>query len=116
MMPFALFELLFSVAFLFIFGMIVYTVIKNIKESANNKKMPILDVTAEVATKRTHTSAHNGVNHATHTSASYYTTFQVESGDRMEFRISGTEYGMLREGDKGKLRFQGTKYISFIRT
>ena len=30
---------------------------------------------------------------------SYYVTFQVESGDRMELSVSGREYGMLAEGD-----------------
>ena len=50
-----------------------------------------------------------------HTFTSYYVTFQVESGDRMEFEISDTEYGMLAEGDSGKLTFQGTRYLNFQR-
>ena len=45
----------------------------------------------------------------------YYATFQVESGDRMEFAVDGMEYGMLAEGDMGKLSFQGTRYLSFER-
>ena len=51
---------------------------------------------------------------ATH-STWYYATFQVESGDRMEFSVTGIEYGMLAEGDTGKLSFQGTRYLSFER-
>ena len=47
---------------------------------------------------------------------SYYVTFQVESGDRMEFSVSGAEYGMLIEGDRGRLSFQGTRYLGFERT
>ena len=46
---------------------------------------------------------------------SYYATFQVESGDRMNWSVSGTEYGMLAEGDMGRLTFQGTRYLSFER-
>lgn len=42
-------------------------------------------------------------------------TFQVESGDRMEFHVSGEEYGLLIEGDFGDLSFQGTRYLSFVR-
>lgn len=42
-------------------------------------------------------------------------TFQVESGDRIEFIVNGYEYGMLLEGDMGKLSFQGTRYLSFDR-
>ena len=53
--------------------------------------------------------------HHTHTATSYYATFQVESGDRIEFLVSGTEYGMLAEGDSGKLTFQGTRYLNFQR-
>ena len=47
------------------------------------------------------------------TSTRYYVTFQVESGDRMEFSVSGREYGLLVEGDTGRLTFQGTRYLGF---
>lgn len=33
----------------------------------------------------------------------------------MEFLVSGTEYGMLVEGDQGMLHFQGTRYLGFDR-
>ena len=49
------------------------------------------------------------------TSSWYYVTFQVESGDRMELQMTGSEYGMLAEGDRGRLTFQGTRYVSFER-
>ena len=42
-------------------------------------------------------------------------TFQVESGDRIELNVSGPEYGMLVEGDRGDLSFQGTRYLGFER-
>ena len=51
----------------------------------------------------------------TRSSTVYYATFQVESGDRMELRMSGREYGLLAEGDRGKLTFQGTRYRGFER-
>ena len=51
----------------------------------------------------------------THTATSYYATFQVESGDRIEFLVSDMEYGMLAEGDRGMLTFQGTRYLNFRR-
>lgn len=35
--------------------------------------------------------------------------------DRMELRVSGSEYGMLVEGDYGILSFQGTRYLGFDR-
>lgn len=49
-------------------------------------------------------------------STSYYATFEVESGDRMELQLSGQEYGQLAEGDTGVLSFQGTRFLSFDRT
>ncbi|MBQ4627771.1 MAG: DUF2500 domain-containing protein, partial [Clostridia bacterium] len=48
-------------------------------------------------------------------STTYYATFQFESGDRLELAVPSSEYGMLVEGDKGKLSFQGTRFLSFER-
>lgn len=48
-------------------------------------------------------------------STTYYVTFEVESGDRIEFRMQGNQYGILVEGDRGKLTFQGTRYLEFRR-
>lgn len=39
----------------------------------------------------------------------YYVTFEVESGDRIELIVPDREYGLMVEGD------QGTRYISFDR-
>ena len=50
-----------------------------------------------------------------HHSTRYHVTFEVESGDRMELSLSGHEFGMLVEGDTGRLSFQGTRYLSFER-
>ena len=52
----------------------------------------------------------------TSTFTSYYVTFQVESGDRMEFEVDGSDYGLLVQGDIGKLSFQGTRYLGFERS
>ena len=49
------------------------------------------------------------------TSTTYYVTFQVASGDRMELCVSGYEYGMIVEGDYGDLSFQGTRYLGVVR-
>lgn len=49
-------------------------------------------------------------------STSYYVTFEVAGGGRMEFGMSGREYGLLAEGDPGTLTFQGTRYKGFARS
>ncbi len=115
---FSIMGIIFPIFFLLVFGMIAFTIVKGIGEWSSNNKQPVLTVVAKLVTKRTNTSRHNH-NHNNHvhssTSTSYYATFEVESGDRIEFHISGKEYGMLAEGDIGKLTFQGTRYHSFER-
>ena len=53
--------------------------------------------------------------YSSHISTTYFITFEFESEDRLEFRVSDKEFGMLAERDKGTLTFQGTRYIDFIR-
>ena len=114
------FSVLFTIMFLFIFGMIVFTIIKGISQWSRNNASPQLTVDAIVVTKRISTSHHmqdmgNGAMH-NHTSTAYYATFQVESGDRMELPVPDNQYGLLIEGDTGLLTFQGTRFFDFERT
>lgn len=117
MMPFGAFQMIFMIVFVLIVGVILFNVIKGVGQWNTNNKSPHLSVMATVVTKRINVSHHNhnnsnvGMNSTSRTS--YYVTFQVESGDRMEFHISGSEYGMLVEGDTGRLTFQGTRYLGF---
>ena len=87
----------------------------------SNNHSPKLGVEATCVSKRTSVTHHSdpvagdisGAHGYTHSSnTTYYATFEVESGDRMEFRISGPK---LREGDTGTLSFQGTRFLSFDR-
>ena len=57
----------------------------------------------------------SGVHHGSSSHTSYYVTFEFESKDRTEFRVNGKEYGMIAEGDYGKLKFQGTRFLEFNR-
>lgn len=114
-MEFQLFDVMFYLIFFLILGMLIFMIVQGLRTWNKNNHSPRLTVDAEVVSKRTDVSSHhNGDNMATH-STWYYVTFQVESGDRMEFSVTGTEYGMLAEGDTGKLSFQGTRYLSFER-
>ena len=45
----------------------------------------------------------------------YFVTFEFESGDRLELPVDGSDYGVLVEGDTGRLSFQGTRYLGFQR-
>ena len=118
---FGIFPIIFSLMFLLVFGVVIFGLIKSIVQWNKNNHSPRLTVPATVVAKRTNVSHHHhnhGVDHVGHhtsTSTSYYVTFQVESGDRMELHMSGAEYGLLVEGDRGQLTFQGTRYLGFER-
>lgn len=42
-------------------------------------------------------------------------TFELENGKRLELGVKDPEYGMLAEGDRGRLSYQGTRYLGFER-
>lgn len=111
---------LFPLVFFVVIVLILVTVIRSLAQWNKNNQSPVLTMDASVTAKRTdvtHTSNPAGPNMAGAMTAhtTYRATFQVESGDRLEFVVSGHEYGMLAEGDAGKLTFQGTRYLKFER-
>lgn len=117
---FGMFGIMFSLVFIIVIGMFIMAFVKGISEWNKNNNSPRLTIPVVVVAKRADVSRHHhntGANnhHHYHTSTTYYVTFQVESGDRMELQVSGTEYGLLVEGDAGMLSFQGTRYLGFER-
>lgn len=113
------FEVMFFLTFAIVIGVFIVSFVKGISQWNKNNQSPRLTVEARVVTKREDVGVHhhndvNGTMHATH-STWYYVTFEVESGDRIELEVNGTEYGMLVDGDYGKLSFQGTRYLGFER-
>jgi hypothetical protein len=77
---------------------------------------PKIAAEAKVITKRTdYTSSHTS--DSFHRSRSwYYITFEFTTGDRKEFLVKDTDYGLLREDDSGVLTFQGNRFVNFQRT
>lgn len=111
---FSLFSSLFSVAFIAIFGIIIVAAVRGIAQWNQNNHSPRLTVQACITGKRSEHHHHHHDNMDT-SSTTYYVTFQVQSGDQMELRVNGWEYGQLAEGDVGNLTFQGTRYLGFER-
>lgn len=107
-----IFPVIFVLLFSVFLGMFFFVLVKNIRENVKNNQSPRLTVDARVVTKRMQNGYYDGS--ARHP-AWYYVTFEVESGDRMELSMTGNEYGLLAEGDTGKLSFQGTRYLGFER-
>ena len=115
---FSIFPIIWVLMFLLIFGIFAVSIGKSISQWNKNNHSPRLTVDAKVLAKRHDVSRRRsaGEHHHYHTTNSYFVTFEVSSGDRMELQLQGHEYGLLIEGDKGKLTFQGTRYLGFERT
>ncbi len=102
----------FSVSFVSIFcsGLAVFVAVfvKGISQWGKNNASPVLSVPAKVISKRINVTGE-------HSHTRYYITFEVESGDRLELQTEGEDYGVIVEGDFGKLTFQGTRFKRFER-
>lgn len=105
---FQLFEVMSLLIFAVVIGIFISVLVKNISRSRKDNNSPRLTVEATVVTKRTHVWGD-------HSHTNYFVTFQVASGDRMELEIQSDRFGYLVEGDRGKLTFQGTRFLDFER-
>ena len=114
---FDIFNVIFTLMFIMVFGVFAAALLKGLSQWNKNNNAPRLTVPVNVVSKRTNVSHHHhaGEHHMSSTSTSYYVTFQVESGDRMELHLSGSQYGLIVEGDRGLLTFQGTRFLNFER-
>lgn len=107
--------------FVVVLVIIIYRLVQSAQQWKKNNDSPVLTVEAKVTGKRTDVSHYHHANMSNNTmdmgysSTYYYVTFEVSSGDRIEFHVADTEYGLLSEGDKGSLTFKGTRYLSFER-
>lgn len=118
------FSMMFNLVFFLIIGVLIFNIISSIARWNKNNHSPRLTVEAKIVTKRMDVSTYHHHNagdasgahgHYTTHSTAYYVTFEVESGDRIELKVEDYDYGMLVEGDQGKLTFQGTRYLGFER-
>lgn len=105
------FDLFFIFILLLIIGIIVFVMISCFIEWRENNESDRIDTDAVVRAKRMRISRGENIHNIT----SFYATFEMGNGDRKEFLISGREYGQLAEGDIGRLSFQGTRYLGFLR-
>ena len=99
-----LINVMFPIMFIIVVGIIIFSLVRGIITWNKNNQSPRLTVSVVVAAKRENITHHQHANvgdlssaHGFHTttSTSYYVTFLVESGDRIELCVSGTEYEMI---------------------
>jgi len=116
--PFLLSQMMFYVVPVLMFVIIGLAIFRSLKEWHRNENSPRLTVDARIVAKRSEfrRTMSNKQNVHRNSRTNYYVTFEVESGDRFELELQGHEYGLIVEGDKGKLSFQGTRYLGFERT
>ncbi|MBP3685244.1 MAG: DUF2500 domain-containing protein [Oscillospiraceae bacterium] len=112
-------NILFTVMSLAIFGLAVGIILSNLirtgKQWKKDNDSPRLTVPVTVVAKR-YEDIHRRSKAVTSGRSRYYATFEVESGDRMELELEGQEYGLIVEGDRGNLTFQGSRFLKFERT
>lgn len=122
-MLYSLMPALLGIAFIFAIVMLILTAVRGVRRWSRNNASPVLDVAARVAAKRAdvrvqrhaHPGGQLGMDMTTR-STRYYITFEVAGGDRMELRVQDADYGMIAEGDRGWLKFQGTRFLGFQRS
>lgn len=91
---------------------ILWIAVDSLVNAAREEKKPLVEQRATVIAKRQEVSGgvgSSGVN------TSYYATFELEAGDRMELPIQGTDYGLMVEGDTGTLSSKGNNFKGFQR-
>jgi hypothetical protein len=108
--PPPIFMFFFVAIFVVVIGGILFSIGKGVSEWSSNNAQPELTVDAEIVSKRTEVS---GREHST--STTYYSTFEMEGGARLEVKLSGHDYGQFAEGDTGRLSYQGTRFLGFVR-
>ncbi|MDQ0417947.1 hypothetical protein J2Z48_002131 [Croceifilum oryzae] len=92
----------FIIVFTGVIIFIISTLIRGLFRWIRNNNQPVQAVNAMIISRR---------------SIKQYTfvAFEGENGDRMEFRMSMYNSGLLVVGDRGVLTFQGTRFKGFQR-
>lgn len=104
--------ILFFLTFAFVCGMMIFMVVRSFSAKKKNDSEPKLTIPALVVSKRTDIYRRRSTVGG---STVYFATFEAESGDRFELHLTGREFGLLCEGDRGRLTFRGREFIGFTR-
>lgn len=107
-----LFSFFFTVIALVIGGTILYAIINGIRVWSKNNAAERMTEEARVLARRTYVSGGSGDSSAR---TSYYITFEHADGQRTELQLKAEDYGLIVEGDRGILSYQGTRFLGFER-
>lgn len=99
---FTIAPILMGLMFIAVIGMII----KQAVGYAADKQKPVIPVQAKIMAKRTHVWGE-------HSHTTYFATFELENGERIELQIPDNQIGYMIEGDQGTLSFQGALFVTF---
>lgn len=97
--------------FIVVIGFILFVIFSGVAQWSKNNNSPIEKVVVTVVAKRTQISGGGETRARQH----YFVTFEKADRTRIELQVKDSMSGMLVEGDKGELSFQGTRFLEFTR-
>jgi len=108
--PPMIFRFVFVAIFAFAAIRILAAISKGLGDWSVNASSPILNEAATVVAKRSEVAGRRNS-----TGTTYYVTFETDGSQRSELEVSGRQFGLLAEGDRGTLIRQGSRFQSFTR-
>ena len=92
-----------------------YALYRFIKAAIGGGIAPRRTVEAMIVKKRLSCERHHhGAEVFTdHERTNYFVTFQLERNNRIELQVKESQYDLLFDGERGKLTYQGKRYIRF---
>ncbi|MCR4884157.1 MAG: DUF2500 domain-containing protein [Clostridiales bacterium] len=100
-------------------GVLLFVLLRSLYIWNKNNHSPRVTEEAEVYTKRQDFSTfmnrgrnvHFGSYHSIY--VRYFVVFKTQNSGMVKLRVSSDDFDMLREGEKGQLTFQGTRFLGF---
>lgn len=112
---FFLVPMVIAVVFAGVILTLLYRAVTGLAEWTRNNSQAVQEASARVVAKRSEIQGRMANHPHGRVYTYYFATFETRSGERVEFGLSGPEYGGLVEGDEGTLTYQGTRYHGFRR-
>ena len=102
-----------------IVGVILFALLRGLYIWNKNNHSPRVTEEAEVYTKRqdfsTFMNRDRNIHFGSYRSiyVRYFVVFQTKNSGAVKLKVSSDDFDMLREGEKGLLSFQGTRFLGF---
>jgi hypothetical protein len=109
-------NLVLGLIFAALLGVVVFYGVRAWRERARNNQQPIEFIAARVSSVRTETIQQPKDIHpkaAIPPSVKQFVAFTLTDGRQVELLIPGEAFKAFAEGQSGRLRFQGTRFLGF---